>query len=266
MKSPEGFEIDATVPHQARVWNYFLGGKDYYEADKAFAEQILQAYPGMRDVARQTRAFLGRAISHLAEEAGIRQFLDVGTGLPTAGNTHEIAQGIAPESRVVYVDNDPLVLVHAQALLTSTPEGVCAYLDADAREPERILEQAAETLDFDQPIALSILGVLGTIWDDEQAEDVLRRFLEALPPGSYLVLEDGTNTVDSEAAGEAEKVVEKKDGYDYKLRTPEQIARFFEGLELLEPGVVSVARWRPEPNRWGTPAAVDAYCGVARKG
>lgn len=265
MTPPPGFKIDETVPHQARVWNYYLGGKDYYEADRVFGEQILQAYPATRDIARHTRGFLTRAIGHLTSEEGIRQFLDVGTGLPTAGNTHEIAQGIAPESRVVYVDNDPLVLVHAQALLTSTPEGECAYLDADAREPEQLLEQAAETLDFDRPIALSILGVLGMVWDDDQARDILRRLLEPLAPGSYLVLEDGTNTVDAEAAEEAEKVRDEEGGYNYKLRTPEQITRFFDGLEMLEPGVVSVSHWRSEDNPWGLPAEVDAYCGVARK-
>jgi hypothetical protein len=253
-------EIDTTVPHQARVWNYFLGGKDYFTVDREFAEQILQVYPETRDIARHTRGFLQRAITHLTAEVGIRQFLDVGTGLPTAGNTHEIAQGIAPEARIVYVDNDPLVLVHARALLTSTAEGVCAYLDADAREPERLLERAAETLDFDKPVALSILGVLGTVWDDDEARDILRRLLEPLAPGSHLLLEDGTNTVDAAAAAEAEKVRDEEGGYQYKLRTPEQIAAFFEGLELLEPGVVSVSRWRQE----GT-AAVDAYCGVARK-
>jgi len=253
-------EIDTTVPHQARVWNYYLGGKDHFTVDREFAEQILQAYPGTRDIARHTRGFLQRAITHLTAEVGIRQFLDVGTGLPTAGNTHEIAQGIAPEARIVYVDNDPLVLVHARALLTSTPEGVCAYLDADAREPEKLLERAAETLDFDKPVALSILGVLGTVWDDDEARDILRRLLEPLAPGSHLLLEDGTNTVDAAAAAKAEKVRDEEGGYQYKLRTPEQIASFFEGLELLEPGVVSVSHWRQEGA-----AAVDAYCGVARK-
>ncbi|WP_106398988.1 SAM-dependent methyltransferase [Actinocorallia populi] len=265
MQPSETPKIDTTVPHQARVWNYYLGGKDYYEADRAFAEQILQAYPGTRDVARHTRGFLKRAITHLTAEVGIRQFLDVGTGLPTAGNTHEIAQSIAPESRIVYVDNDPLVLVHAQALLTSSPEGVCDYLDADAREPEQILEKAAKTLDFDKPVALSVLGVLGMVWDDQEARDILRRLLEPLAPGSYLLLEDGTNTVDAAAAAEAEKIRDEEGGYHYKLRTPEQIALFFEGLELLEPGVVSVAHWRPENNPWGVPEEVDAYCGAARK-
>ena len=264
MQSPDVPEIDQSEPHQARVWNYFLGGKDNYEADRVFAEQILQAYPAMRDVARHTRGFLGRAIGHLTAEKGIRQFLDVGTGLPTAGNTHEVAQAIAPESRIVYVDNDPLVLVHAQALLTSTPEGACAYLDADAREPEKILEAAAETLDFTRPIALSILGVLGTIWDDDDARATLAVLVNALPSGSYLLIEDGTNTVNVEEAAEAEKVRDEG-GYNYKLRTPEQIAGFFDGLELLEPGVVSVSRWRPEETPWGLPAEIDAYCGVGLK-
>ncbi|WP_067805617.1 SAM-dependent methyltransferase [Actinomadura formosensis] len=257
-------KIDTTVPHQARVWNYFVGGKDHYDVDRAFAEQLLQAYPGFDAVPRYSRVFLGRAVRHLTGEAGIRQFLDIGTGLPTHDNTHEVAQRVAPDCRIVYVDNDPLVLTHARALLTSTPEGACDYIDADARDPESILRAAAATLDFGEPVALMLLGVLGTIRDDEEALAILHRHLDALAPGSYLVLEDGTRTVRPDAAEEADRVRDES-GYDYELRTPERIARFFDGLELLDPGVVSVSRWRPEPSPFEEPPEVDAFCGVARK-
>ncbi|ROO85008.1 O-methyltransferase involved in polyketide biosynthesis [Actinocorallia herbida] len=259
-------QIDQSVPHQARVWNYFLGGKDYYAADREFAESIIAAYPAMRDVAVGTRGFLTRAVRHLAADLGVRQFLDVGTGLPTAGNTHEIAQAIAPESKIVYVDNDPLVLMHAKALLRSSPEGVCRYLDADARDPQGILDAAAETLDLSRPVALSMLGVLGTVWDDARAHAIIDTFVAALAPGSYVALEDGTNTVNAEAASDAEKVRDEEGGYEYRLRTPAQIRGFFKDLDLLPPGVVSVTRWRPAPTPTGAlPAEVDAYCGLARK-
>ncbi|MFI6514226.1 SAM-dependent methyltransferase [Spirillospora sp. NPDC050679] len=258
-------EIDTSTAHQARVWNYFVGGKDHYPADRAFAEEILRAYPGFDEVPRLARMFLKRVVWHLAAEVGVRQFLDIGTGLPTHDNTHEVAQRAAPESRIVYVDNDPLVLLHAQALLTSTPEGECRYVEADARDPEGILREAAATLDFERPVALMLLGVLGTIADDEEARSVVRRLLDAVPSGSYLVLEDGTRTVRPEEAAEAERVRDES-GYDYELRTPERIARFFDGLEMLDPGLVSVSRWRPAPNPFGEePPEVDAYCGVARK-
>ncbi|WP_214322639.1 SAM-dependent methyltransferase [Nonomuraea sediminis] len=257
-------KIDTTTPHSARVWNYWLGGKDNYEIDRQVGDQVRQVYPGIVDVARHSRAFLGRAVRHLAGEAGITQFLDIGTGLPTADNTHEVAQRIDPTCRIVYVDNDPLVLVHARALLTSTPQGACDYIDADVCDPGHILTQAAATLDFTRPIALMMLGILGNVWDDKQASEICEQLVAALPPGSYLVLEDGTNAIDPEAAAEAEKT-RAEAGDPYKLRTPDQIAAFFDGLQLIEPGVVSVSRWRPEANPWGEPAEVTAYCGVAKK-
>ncbi|GGV41832.1 hypothetical protein GCM10010182_78150 [Actinomadura cremea] len=256
--------IDTSVAHQARVWNYFIGGKDNYPVDRAFAEEVLRAYPGFDEVPRHARVFLGRAVRYLAQEAGVRQFLDIGTGLPTHDNTHEVAQRVAPDSRIVYVDNDPLVLAHARALLTGTPEGACDYVDADARDPEGILRAAAATLDLDRPVGLMLLGVLGTIPDDGEAHAILRTLLDALAPGSHLVLEDGTKTVRPDAAAEAERVRDES-GYQYELRTPERIARFFDGLDLVEPGVVSVSRWRPEADAFGSPAQVDAFCGVARK-
>ncbi|WP_248966123.1 SAM-dependent methyltransferase [Sphaerisporangium perillae] len=256
--------IDTTTPHSARMWNYWLGGKDNYPIDRQVGDQILQVYPGIVEVARQSRAFLGRAVRHLAGEAGITQFLDVGTGLPTVDNTHEVAQRVNPACKIVYMDNDPLVLVHARALLTSTREGVCAYVDADVRDPERVLQQAARTLDFTQPIALMMLGILGNVWDDAEASDICHRLVAALPSGSYLVLEDGTDAVEPEAAAEAEKT-RAEAGDPYKLRTPQQIVTYFDGLRLLEPGVVSVSRWRPEATPWGMPDEVAAFCGVAAK-
>lgn len=257
--------INPNVPHQARVWDYLGGGKNNYEADRIAAEYILQSYPQMESVVRQARAFQGRAVRFLVKEAGIRQFLDVGTGLPTLDHTHDVAQRADPTCRIVYVDNDPLVLTHAQALLSSSPEGRCAYIEADARDPEAILRAAAGTLDFTRPIALMLFGVMGTVYDDDEARALVRRFMDALPSGSHLVFEDGTNVVVPDAAKEVEQLVEEGRAYDYRLRTPEQIALFFEGLEVLEPGVVSVSRWRPEDSTWGAPDEVDAFGGVGRK-
>jgi SAM-dependent methyltransferase len=256
--------IDSSVAHSARIWNYWLGGKDNYAADREVGDQIREVYPDIVNIARHARAFLGRAVRYLASDEGIRQFLDIGTGLPTVDNTHEIAQRVAPDSRIIYVDHDPLVLVHARALLTSTPEGATDYIEADARDPELILRKAAETLDFDRPIALMMLGILGQILDDDEAYAVTKRLLDALPPGSYFVFEDGTNIVRPEAASETERLRDEG-GDPYRLRSPEQLARFFDGLELLEPGLVSVSRWRYEPSPFGEPDELDAYCGVGRK-
>lgn len=258
--------IDTTRPSQARAWNYWLGGKDYYPVDKEFADNLELFYPGMQQIALHTRAFLRRAVRHLAEDAGIRQFLDIGTGLPTVDNTHEVAQRVDPLSRIVYVDNDPVVLLHARALLTSHPDGACDYLDADVRNPGDILARAAQTLDLTQPTALMMLGVLGTVRDDEEARALVDRYLQALPAGSYLALEDGTKTVKPQQAAQAEQLRDEGQVYDYELRTPERIARFFNGLELIEPGVVSVSRWRSESEAVdGLPDEVDAFGGVARK-
>jgi hypothetical protein len=247
------------------VWNYWLGGKDNYAADRETGDKVREAFPGVVDVARQARAFLVRAVTHLAGECGIRQFLDVGTGLPTANNTHEVAQSINPRARIVYVDNDPIVLAHARALLNSTNEGACAYVDADVREPGHIVEQAAETLDFGQPVGLMMLGILGNVPDYGRANAILEVLLDAIPSGSYLVLNDGTNVLQPEAATEAARV-RAEAGDPYHLRSPEEISGFFDGLELLEPGVVSTSQWRPD-NMWGDqlPAPVNSYCGVARK-
>jgi len=255
--------IDTTVPHSARIWNYWLGGKDHYPVDREAGEAFLQVYPDMVDVARAVRRFLARAVGYLAGEAGIRQFLDVGTGLPTSENTHEVAQRVAPESRIVYVDNDPLVLVHARVLLTSRPEGACAYVDADVRDPGTILGAAAGTLDFSRPVALMLLGIIGHIGDDAEARSIVRRLVGALPPGSYLALSDGANT--SKAREQAHQRYARTGAVPYRLRSPQQIAALFDGLDLLEPGVVPVSQWRPELSPFGPPRHVDTYGGVARK-
>ena len=260
-----GTAIDTTVPHSARIWNYWLGGKDNYAVDRAAGDQFSQVFPAIVTIARESRHFLARSIRYLAEEAGMRQFLDVGTGLPTLDNTHEIAQRAAPEARVVYVDNDPLVLAYARALLTSTPEGATAYIDADLYEPDKIMAEAAKTLDFTQPIALILNGILGHIPDTSEAHSIVRRFMEALPSGSYLSLMDGTSVIAGDAAEDAQAGYNESGAIPYVLRTPEEIASFFDGLELVEPGVVSCTRWRPDPAPSGPPAEVDAFGGVGRK-
>jgi O-methyltransferase involved in polyketide biosynthesis len=255
--------IDTTVPHSARIWNYWLGGKDHYPVDREAGEAFLEIYPDIVEVARAVRYFLARAVRYLGSEAGIRQFLDVGAGLPTVDNTHEVAQRVAPESRIVYVDNDPLVLVHARALLTSGPDGACAYIDADVRDPDAVLEAASATLDFGRPVALMLLGILGHVDDDDEARSIVRQLAGALPPGSYLTLSDGANT--SEARQRAHQRYAQTGAVPYRLRSPEQIAAFFDGLDLLEPGVVPVSRWRPDPSPFGPPRHVDTFGGMARK-
>jgi hypothetical protein len=242
-----------------------LGGKDNYPADRQVGEMIVSMFPDIALLARLQRRFLSRAVRFLAGPASIRQFLDIGTGLPTVDNTHEVAQRVAPESRIVYVDNDPLVLVHAQALLTSTPEGACDYIEADVRDPDLILEKAARTLDFTRPVALTLLGIMGQIPDSDDPWGIVRRLLDALPEGSYLALSDGTNT--NPALNHAIETYNANSASSYHLRSPEAIARYFEGLEVLEPGVVPTSAWRPDDYDIGsTPTQVDALCGVARKG
>jgi hypothetical protein len=255
-------KLDTSVPHSARVWNYWLGGKDNFAVDRQVGDQVHAVFPGIVDLARASRAFLVRAVRHLAADAGIRQFLDLGTGLPTANNTHEVAQAVAPDSRTVYVDNDPLVLVHARALLVGTPEGITDYVDADIRNPAKVLDEASRTLDFSQPVAVMLLGILGNLPDYAEVQAIVKRLVDAVPSGSYLVINDGTNT--SEASIEGARVA-SEGGRPYTLRSPEEIAGLFAGLELLEPGVVSTQHWRPEPNMSGSLVEVDGYCGVARK-
>jgi hypothetical protein len=257
-----GTGIDTTVPHSARIWNYWLGGKDNYEIDRVAGDQFSAIYPGIVDIARADRAFLGRVIRFLAGEAGIRQFLDVGTGLPTADNTHEVAQRVAPQSRVVYVDNDPLVLAHARALLTSSPEGSTNYVDANMADAEKVLQEASQWLDLSQPVALTFMGVLGHVIDHDDARSIVAALLDGLPSGSYLSINDSVNT--SEALEEALRVYEASGAVPYRTRTPEQFAGYFDGLDLVEPGVVNVDDWRPDP---GVPRgpAIPQLGAVGRK-
>jgi len=256
-------EIDTSVAHSARVWNYFLGGKDYFSSDQQAAEMALELMPILVEAARADRGFLARAVRYLAGEAGIRPFLDIGTGLPTANNTHQVAQAVAPESRIVYVDNDPLVLVHARALLTSTPQGTTDYIEADLRDPDKILDGAAATLDFEQPIALMLLGIVNFIVDDTQAHQIVDRLVDAPPSGSYLAMTHPTTEVHGEEVTEAMRQWNQSGAAPICARSRQELARFFDGLELLEPGVVSSSQWRPDPG--AATAEVAEYCAVGRK-
>ncbi|MFE9451018.1 SAM-dependent methyltransferase [Streptomyces sp. NPDC006739] len=257
--------IDTGRPHTARIWNYWLGGKDNYEVDRAAGDQIRRLHPGIGEYARADRLFLGRAVRHLVRDVGIRQFLDIGTGLPTAANTHEVAQALAPDARIVYVDNDPLVLAHARALLTSTPEGRTDYLDEDLRNVDAILEHAARTLDFSEPVALMLLGVVIFVGDEEDPYGLVRRLTDRLPSGSHLVL---SHTITSPSMPDVDEAVGFWNEHGtprLTQRTPEEVARFFDGLELLEPGVVSCSRWRPEHDNGAEPEEVAMFGGVARR-
>jgi len=258
-------EIDATVPNSARIWNYWLGGKDNYPVDREVGDEYRAIYPEIVQVARASRQFLARAVLYLAGEAQVHQFLDIGTGLPTFNNTHDVAQRVAPGTRVVYVDNDPVVLAHARALLTST-KAVTAYVDADLHDPDEILAAAGRTLDFTRPIGLMMLGILGHIGDDDEARSIVKRLLDALPPGSYLTICDGTNDL-FETGVEAQRLYNESGAVPYRLRSAQQIADFFEGLELVEPGVVSCPRWRPDPVAIGRdlPREMDQVAGMGRK-
>jgi len=259
---PEMPKLDTTVPQTARIWNHLLGGTDNFAVDRAVGDQITANLPQLAENARLSRAYLARVVRYLVREAGVRQFLDVGTGLPTADNTHEVAQQLAPECRVVYVDNDPLVLAHARALLTTTAEGATDYIDADLRDVDTILREAARTLDLGRPVALFLMGVLGHIEDDAQARSILAGILAGLPSGSYLAMYDGSDT--SEANNEAVRIWNISANPKYHLRSAARIAGLFEGLELVEPGVVSVTRWKPEPGAEDAPE-IDQYCAVGRK-
>lgn len=254
--------IDTSVPHSARIWNYWLGGKDNYPVDRETGDRYVEVFPHIKEIAQAARIFHTRAVEYLTGERGIRQFLDIGTGLPTADNTHEIAQRVAPESKIVYVDNDPLVLAHANALLTSTPPGATDYIEADVREPDPILEAADRILDLDRPVALMLMGIMGHITDDEQAYSIVGRLLDRLAPGSFLVLRDATNT--STTFGEAQQLYNDTGAVPYRLRSPAQVGRFFSGLDLVAPGVVTPLEWRP-PQSAEAPGIVDMACGVGRK-
>ncbi|MER6096940.1 SAM-dependent methyltransferase [Streptomyces sp. NPDC001728] len=239
--------IRTDIAHNARVWNYWLGGKDNYPVDRAVGDQVTRFYPSIGEVARADRAFLGRVVTGLAADAGVRQFLDIGTGLPTADNTHEVAQRAAPDARIVYVDNDPIVLTHARALLTSAPEGVTEYVDADAREPGKILAAAGTTLDLTRPVAVMMLGILNFVLDTDEARRIVRTLMDAVPSGSYLVLTHPT--LEPELGGEGNRDAmafwNENATPPITARSRAEFTSFFEGLELLEPGIVSCSRWRP---------------------
>jgi SAM-dependent methyltransferase len=265
-----GTGIDTSLPHSARVWNYWLGGKDNYAVDREVGDAWMALYPQIVVKARESRAFLGRAVRYLAGEAGIRQFLDIGTGLPTADNTHEVAQRVAPDARVVYVDNDPLVLAHARALLVGTPEGMTRYLHGDIADVDDILKGAAEILDLTEPVAVLMFGLLGHITDTAEARTLVGRILAPMPSGSYLAIADGTPTEQTRKAEEEQ--LKKTGAIPYRNREPEKIASFFDGLEWVEPGFVSVSLWRPDrPSAdvptitSAAPQPVDEYGGIARK-
>ncbi|MCM3920759.1 SAM-dependent methyltransferase [Frankia sp. AiPs1] len=259
-------DLKTDQPHSARMYDYFLGGKDNFPADREAAEQSLAAFPNLRLVARENRAFLARTVRFLAGEVGIRQFLDIGTGIPTSPNLHEIAQGIAPDARVVYADNDPIVLTHARALLTGTPQGATAYLDVDVRDVEGILSavELRDTLDVTKPIALSLIALFHFVPDSDDPYGIVRRLVDALPVGSYLALSH--ITADEDPGWEQVAETYRSRGIPLQPRTRAQVARFFDGLELVEPGVQVVHRWRPDGTATGlTDLEVSNYGAVGRK-
>ena len=261
-------EIDTARPHAARMYDYYLGGKDNFAADRQTAQDLLQVVPTVRSAARENRAFLGRAVRYLVAEAGIRQFLDIGTGLPSANNVHEVAQGVAPSCRIVYVDNDPIVLAHARALLTSSAEGKTAYIHADFRDPEKILGDPAtrHTLDFSKPVALMLVAILHFIPDSDDPQRVIRTLLGALPSGSYLVASHVTDEHDPDTLAGAGRAYSER-GLRGQIRTSEEFADLvFAGLEMVDPGVVVVSEWRPQGTGPRPLASeVNTYGGVARK-
>ena len=252
------------MAHQARVYDYWLGGKDNFAADRAAAEQAIRDYPAIVAGVKEQRAFLARAVRYLAGPGGIRQFLDIGTGLPSANNTHEVAQAVAPDSRVVYVDNDPLVLTYARALLASGPHGTAAYLDADLRDTAAILERAADTLDFTQPIGILLIGILQLIEDTDAPQAIVRLALDAVPPGSWLAIAHPASDVVPEVVTMA-RHLSQRSVTPTTLRTHAGVSRFFDGLELLPPGVVQLHRWEPGSAAPEEGKQVPAYCGLARK-
>jgi hypothetical protein len=257
-------DIDTTVAHPARVYDYWLGGSSNFPADREAAERVLAATPGLRSRVRANRAFLARAVRYLAAEAGIRQFLDIGTGIPSANNTHEVAQAVAPDSRVVYVDNDPIVLAHAKSLLAGSPEGATQYIDGDLRDASVILRAAAGTLDLTRPIALMLVGILHLIQDSEEPHRIVAGLMDTLPPGSYLAISHPASDIQPSQA-EAQRRYNERVSTPQTLRTRDEVARFFDGLDLVPPGVVYVHAWRPDPGDVPPEGGVSAYGAVACK-
>jgi len=255
-------DIDTSVAHPARVYDYWLGGKDNFAADREAGDRVLAATPGLRERVRANRAFLVRVVRYLAAEAGIRQFLDIGTGIPSANNTHEVAQAAAPDSRIVYVDNDPIVLTHARALLAGGPEGSIQYIDGDVRNVASIIRAACQTLDFARPTALMLLGILHLIQDSEAPSEIVAQLLDALPSGSYLAISHPASDIHPGQA-EAQRRYNERVSTPQTLRNRAEVSRFFEGLDLVEPGVVPVPHWRPDPD--AEQVEIYSYCGVGRK-
>ena len=257
--------FDTSVAHVARVYDYWLGGKDNYAADRAAGDQAIQAYPDIVRSVRANRAFLARVVRYLAREEGIRQFLDIGTGIPTANNTHEVAQSVAPDCRVVYVDNDPVVLSHARALLTSQPEGATDYIDADLRDTRKILAQAARTLDFSRPVAVMLIAIMHAIGDDEDPYAIVATLMEAVPPGSYLALSHVASDI---VPAQAADMIGRLNRLMYEKTSPRpraEVAHFFDGLSMVQPGVVRVQQWRPDTEAEATTPS-NMWGGVGRKG
>jgi len=260
--SPPTF--DTSVAHQARIYDYLLGGKDNYAADRAAVEAGLKIWPEVAHSARANRAFLGRAVRYLAGEAGIRQFLDLGTGIPTAGNTHQVAQEIAPETRVVYVDYDPIVLSHARALLTSHAAGSTDYIEADLRDTGTILSEAAELLDVTKPVAVTLLAILHAIPDSDDPHSIVAQLMGAVPSGSYLAISHpGLDLLSQETRDRFTGVTDRMVRGDFVFRSREQVARFFEGTDLMEPGLVTAEEWRPDPS--SAQGTSSLWCAVGRK-
>jgi hypothetical protein len=257
-------DIDTSVAHIARVYDYWLGGKDNFAPDREAGDEAIQAYPQLVSSVQANRAFLARTVRYLAGEAGIRQFLDIGTGIPTASNTHEVAQAIAPDTRVVYADNDPMVLAHARALLRSTPEGATAYLDADVRDPDEVLHAAAEVLDFSQPVALMLVAILHFVSDDEGPYEIVSRLLAGLPPGSSLTISHVPSDMHATAMKAMGDRLNRLLAQRSTYRSREQVTRFFDGLDLVPPGVVPVQEWRPASAAEAA-AAAAMWGGVGRK-
>ena len=256
--------FDTSVAHQARIYDYLLGGKDNYAADRAAAEAGLKIWPEGAFTARANRAFLGRAVRYLAGEASIRQFLDIGTGIPTAGNTHQVAQAIAPETRVVYVDYDPIVLAHARALLTSSEAGATDYIDADLRDTGTILRQAGQLLDFTRPVAVTLLSILNAVPDSDDPDGIVAQLMDAVPSGSYLaVSHPGSDLLSREALAGMTDVADRMIRQAFIFRSQEQVARLFEGTDLVAPGLVRVEEWRPDPG--SAPGRSSMWGAVGRK-
>jgi len=262
--APARRTIDTSVAHSARVHDYWLGGKDNFAADRAAGDAVMAAYPGIVMSVRANRAFLARAVRFLAVEAGIRQFLDIGTGIPASNNTHEVAQSLAPGSRVVYVDYDPVVLLHARALLKGSGEGVLDYIDADLRDPQAILEQAAKTLDFTRPVAVMLIAIMHLIVDDDDPYGLVGQLMAAVPPGSYLALSQVASDIQAEQMAEAARRYNRLARETQRHRSHAEVARFFDGLDLVEPGLVPVQHWRPDSESANSHSAM--WGGVARKG